>query len=100
MAKVTLKPDEEKWVNSKWGLIRQAQMIADEANNRWKRINSEINDYLNRSGVEDIKQRTRIKGESIPLKDALETGKWHSGNAQRHIDDLMLFLKLKEMEIL
>lgn len=100
MAKVTLKPDEEKWVNSKWGLIRQAQMIADEANNRWKRINSEINDWLNRGGVEDIKQRTKIKSESIPLKDALETGKWHSGNAQRHIDDLMLFLKLKEMEIL
>lgn len=100
MAKLALKPDEEKWVHSKWGMIRQSQMIADEANNRWKRINSELNDYLNRSGVEDIKQRTKIKGESIALKDALETGKWHSANAQRHIDDMMLFLKMKELELL
>jgi hypothetical protein len=38
-----------------------------------------------------------MKSESLPLKDALDTGKWHSANAQRHIDDLHLFLKMKEL---
>jgi len=59
-----------------------------------------INVYLDQSGIVDIVQRARIKGESLPLKDALEKGKWHAQNAQRHIDDLMLFLKMKELGVL
>jgi hypothetical protein len=92
--------DEVKWIELKWALVRESSQLADEANKRWKRINAEINKYMDDSGVTDIVQRNKIKSESLPLKDALAVGKWHSENAQRHIDDVQLFIKMKEVGLL
>lgn len=92
--------DSRQWVNLKWGRIRKSQQLADQADAEWNRINKEINDYMDRMGITDPVQRANTKGESLALKDALAVGNWHSRNAERHIHDLNLFLKLKELDIL
>jgi hypothetical protein len=98
--KLQLNEEAQRWLRLKWGKIRKSQAAADKAGNEWNVINDAINRYLDESGETDIVQRTSIKSKSIPLKDALDTGKWHSAEAQRHIDDVNLFLRLKELEIL
>lgn len=95
-----LKKDEKEWLRLKWVKIRKSQQTADQSSNNWNRINGEINRYLDESGVVDVVQRSKIKSESLALKDALEIGKWHSAEAQRHIDDVQLFLRMKEMGVL
>jgi hypothetical protein len=101
--------DEVKWINLKWSEIRKAQILADEANSRWKRINAEINakhsaESARREERGDFPltdlMKAKDKEASLPLKDALSVGNWHSRNAERHIHDLNLFLKMKEMGLL
>lgn len=91
---------EREWVSRKWALIRASQQAADKCNNDWQRINAEIIDYLDRSHVTDWLERIRIKSQSLSLDDALTSGRWHAQNAQRHIDDVQLFLRLKELGLL
>lgn len=91
---------EKDWVRRKWQLIRQSQQKADAANAKWEKLTDEINSYLDRKGEADIVQRDRIKSESLALRDALESGGWHSRNAERHIHDVQLFLKIKELGVL
>lgn len=94
-----LDPAERRWVKLKWAEIRAAQQKADAANNDWKRISGEINQYLNDSGITDIVQRVRIKSESLPLKEALAVGDWHSRNAERHLLDLQVFLQARALGV-
>lgn len=91
---------EKRWLRRKWEKIRESQRLADEADIKWKEIGAALNEYLDRKFITDIVQRTKIKAESIALKDALETGKWHSRNAERHIHDVSLFIKLRELDVL
>lgn len=95
-----LKPDEKEWLRLKWIKIRKSQQTADQSSNNWNRVNGEINRYLDDSGITEVVQRAKIKSESLALKDALETGKWHANEAQRHIDDVQLFLRMKELGVL
>lgn len=95
-----LKADEQKWLRLKWQKVRKSQQIADRSSNNWNRINDEINRYLDDSGVVDVVQRSKIKSDSLALKDALEVGKWHSAEAQRHIADVQLFLQMRELGVL
>jgi len=97
------------WVRRKWALIRESQQMADVANKEWKRINEHINA---RHDATDLQRRrtgqapltdlskAEDKAASLPLTDAMATGDWHSRNAERHIHDVQLFLKLKELELL
>jgi hypothetical protein len=100
---------EVQWVLKKWSEIRQAQRMADKANNDWKTINAAINDKHVREDMRRAEQgqfpltdlmKAQAKEASLPLKDALSTGSWHSRNAERHIADVNLFLKMKEMGLL
>lgn len=91
---------EREWVSKKWALIRHSQQQADKCNADWQRINAEINDYMDRSHITDWLQRVRVKSESLSLQDALVTGRWFAENAQRHIDDVQLFLRLRETGLL
>lgn len=95
-----MSPDERAWVQAKWAAIRKAQQAADKANNEWAEQNDALNEWLTRMQVTDPLQRAQRKGENLLLKDALATGSWHARNAERHIHDLQLFLKLKEMSLL
>lgn len=95
-----LTGDERRWVAAKWRLIRRSQTLADKASNDWEKVNAEVNDFLERSGITDPILAARQKVESLELQDAYETGKWHAQNAQRHIDDLSLFLQMKELGLL
>lgn len=95
-----MPPDQKKWVQAKWAAIRKAQQKADEANNNWSQVNDGINEWLTGMQITDPVQRAKIKGESLELKDALSTGSWHARNAERHIHDLQLYLKLIEMGLL
>jgi hypothetical protein len=97
---IELKKDEKEWLRLKWLKIRKSQQTADQSSNNWNRINGEINRYLDESGERDVVQRTKIKSESLALKDALEVGKWHSAEAERHIADVQLFLQMKELGVL
>lgn len=99
-AGIVFSENERRWIKLKWAEIRSAQQLADKANANWKRVNDEVNDWLDRTGEHDVVQRNRIKGESLALKDALSVGNWHSRNAERHMQDLLTYLKLKEMELL
>jgi len=99
-ALVPMEDGERQWVQLKWKSIREAQARADEAGNRWRRLNSELNEYLDRQGINDIVQRDKIKSTSLSLRDAMDTGKWHSGEAMRHIADVQLFLQMKSLGVL
>lgn len=92
--------DQRRWVKLKWERIRKSQQIADSSSREWNQLSDAINRYMDESGIVDIVQRARVKGESLPLAEAFERGKWHAAEAQRHIDDLQLFLRLKEMGLL
>lgn len=96
---VSMTPEERTWLRLKWTEIRKAQTTADEANSKWQEVNGALNRWLDESGIIDVVQREKIKGESLALKGALDVGKWHSSNAQRHIADVQLFLQLKQMGI-
>jgi hypothetical protein len=103
---VALDSTERQWIDRKWALIRKSQQQADAANNTWNRINDAINEHPRRPAprradrgdfpLTDL-MKAQAKSASLPLKDALDTGNWHSRNAERHIQDVMLFLKLKEL---
>lgn len=95
-----MSPDEKAWVHAKWAAIRKAQQKADQSNNDWASLNDSLNEYLTGMQITDPVQRAKIKGENLGLKDALSTGGWHARNAERHIHDLQLFLKMKEMGLL
>jgi hypothetical protein len=108
VSEIELSELERKWINRKWELIRTSQRKADEANNEWNRINDEINDKHRRESLRRMQtgqfpltdlMKATDKSASLPLQDALATGNWHSRNAERHIQDVMLFLKLKELGI-
>lgn len=97
---IALSPSEHEWLTAKWALIRKSQAVADKASNDWNRINDEIVSFLDRARITDVVQRARRKQESLALQDAYDVGSWHSRNAQRHIDDVQLFLQLKILELL
>jgi hypothetical protein len=97
MAKIKLLPAETNWIKAKWAKIRASQTKADEAGNEWTEMNALLNA---RYRDEDPVQKAKLKGANLALKDALDVGKWHSAEAQRHIDDVSLFLRLRELEIL
>lgn len=98
--RLNLGPDEQRFVIAKWKTIRQAQQDADRAYNNWTRILAEINDYLDRSNIREPLGRVRVLSESLALRDAVEAVDWRQRHAQRHIADLNLFLKMKELEVL
>jgi hypothetical protein len=106
---IQLSTMEREWIDKKWALIRDSQRRADAANNTWNRINDEINDKHARESQRRIDRgdfpmtdlmKVQAKSASLPLRDALDTGNWHSRNAERHIHDLDLFLKMKELGLL
>lgn len=98
--KLRLNEEALRWLRLKWGRIRKSQQMADKANNEWNEANAEFREWLDRMGIEDPVQRAKRKSENLRLKEALDVGKWHAAEAQRHIDDVNLFLKLKELEVL
>lgn len=108
-ALVELTPDEQVWLKRKWALIRRSQQLADAASATWNEINESIkvkhrreNERREESGFfpkTDL-MIAQEKSASLPLKDALATHAWHANEAQRHIDDVNLFLRMKEMGIL
>jgi hypothetical protein len=98
--RIRLEHLEHLWIKQKWEIIRKSQTAADQADRDWNDLNDALNTKLDAEGVTDIVQRDRTKGASLALKSSLDTGKWHAGNAQRHIDDVSLFVKLRELEIL
>lgn len=104
-----LSPVDREWIKRKWTLIRQSQIKADAANIQWNRINDEINDKHRRESERRAERgefpltdlmKVQDKSASIPLRDAYDTGIWHSRNAERHIHDVQLFLQLKTLELL
>lgn len=114
MATISQRPvgwsdQEVLWVRRKWALIRESQQAADVADKEWRRINELINAkhdatdiQRKRSGQGALTDLTKAedKTSSLPLGDALATGNWHARNAERHIHDVTLFLKLKELNVL
>ena len=105
---IDLTATEKEWVKRKWSLIRASQQKADKANADWNRINDEINHKHEREDVRRAERRdfpltdlmkAQAKSASLPLRDALDTGNWHSRNAERHLLDLQVFLKMKELGV-
>jgi hypothetical protein len=72
MAVVT---DEQylQWLHAQ---MREAVRETQRLDGVWKQLNAELNDLLDRQGETDIVQRTKVKGQSIALSDALNGGKW------------------------
>lgn len=97
---IKLTPDEQTWLRKKWANIRESQQRADRSSREWNKLNDEMNDYLRRSGITDMVQKDKIKSQNLSMKGALATHAWHAGEAQRHIDDVNLFLRMKELGVL
>lgn len=91
--------NERTWMRRKWEIIRDAQRQADKAINQWRLLSDEVIDYLDRSSITDPVQRARIKGENLRLTDLFTLGQWYRNEARAHMEDLNLFLRLKEMGI-
>lgn len=98
--KLELTSIEKRWVTRKWEVIREAQQKADTAGRDWARLSDEINTYLDGSKITDPLQRARVRAESLALAEAFASGEWFADEARRHIDDLSLFLQMKEHELL
>lgn len=94
---ITLTDMERRWLDAKWAKIRASQEKADAAGNQWTELNEAVKDWLKRSRISDPVQVAKIKGLNLELKDALSTHAWHAMEASRHIADLQLFLKMKEL---
>lgn len=92
--------NEQEWIRLKWQIIRDAMQTADKAIDRWRRLSAEVNDYLDRKGITDMVQRSKIRGENLSLGEALSTCDWYRAEAQVHMDDLSLYLRLKERGLL
>lgn len=88
------------WLRAKWRNIRESQQKADRAARDWSSLNDAVNRWLRDHYIDDPVQVTKIKGENLGLKDALSSHRWHSDEAQRHIDDVNLFLRMKELGVL
>lgn len=99
-SKINLSSAEQEWLRKKWSNIRESQQKADRSSREWSRLNEAMNEYLDQSGITDIVQRDRVKGQNLSMKGALATHAWHAGEAQRHIDDVNLFLRMKELGVL
>lgn len=104
-----LTEGERLWVLERWKLIRESQNAADRANKVWHEINDAIKskhhkeDQRRFAGGRPPKtdlQKAEEKKASLALRDALDTGNWHSRNAERLTHDVTLFLRLKELGIL
>jgi predicted 2-oxoglutarate/Fe(II)-dependent dioxygenase YbiX len=91
---------ERRWIKLKWAEIRKAQALADASNSKWKSVNAEINAYLDAHNILDVVERDRTKRESLALKEALSAGRWHADNAVRHIHDVNLFLRMRELGVM
>lgn len=100
MSRLKLAEADRKWLRLKWARIRASQQRADRAGTEWTRLNDALNEMLDRSGEYDIVQRDKVKGMNLTLKGHLSTHKWHAEESQRHIDDVNLFLRMKELEVL
>jgi hypothetical protein len=98
--KLNLTETDRYWVELKWNKIRTSQMKADESNNEWHAINDAMKVWLRDMNETDPVQIDRIKSKNLALADALAVGKWHAAEAERHIADVTLFLRLKELEML
>jgi hypothetical protein len=95
-----LDQTEREWVTAKWRLIRESQQQADEASNRWEQLAAEVDDYMDRSGLADPLARARVREENLALAEFFAAGRWFGQVAQRHIDDMDLFLRMKELGLL
>lgn len=108
-SQISLRPEEQEWLRKKWSKIRSSQQKADAASNEWNAINDAVK---RKFAAEDRRREERgefpltdlmkaqAKSASLPLKDALATHKWHAEESQRHIDDVNLFLRMKELGVL
>lgn len=97
---VHLTPVDRKWMRAKWQLIRESQIAADKANNEWKAMNESVNEWLDTMAVTDPLQRAQRKSTNLALSESLSTGNWHARNAERHIHDVNLFLRMRELGVL
>lgn len=97
---VELTEEERTWVQLKWKKIRTSQQAADKAGNEWNKLNRSIDKFLDDSNIHDVVQRSHRKKESLALQDAYDAGKWHSAESMRHIADVDLFLKMRELGVL
>ena len=92
--------NDREWITRKWTIIRDAQQKADKAVNDWRKLSDEVNDWMDRTGLTDPLQRAKVKGENLTLNDLFALGQWYGKEAQRHIDDVNLFLHLKQVGLL
>lgn len=97
---ILLAEKDREWIQAKWRIIREYHTKADAAVNKWRRISDEVNDYLDSKGVTDVYERSRYRLDSLALRDALEVSTWHRNEANAHIADVNLFLRLKELGLL
>lgn len=100
LSQIKLQSEEQEWLRKKWRNIRESQQKADRSSREWSRLNEAMNEYLDQSGITDIVQRDKVKGQNLSMKGALATHAWHAAEAQRHIDDVNLFLRMKELGVL
>lgn len=92
--------EEMTWLHRKWAIIRRSQTQADRAVNDWRKLSDEVNDYMDRSGILDPLQRSKVKRENLRLMDLSELGAFYRREASAHCQDVYLFLRLKEMGVL
>lgn len=76
-----LNADHVLYIDRMWRRLREANLHTMRLDAEWNKINDELNDYLDRKGVQDVVQRTKMKGENLALADALAGGNWWRAKA-------------------
>lgn len=72
----------EEYLRSLQKYMQEAVKKTQRYDAKWNKLNDEIDDYLNRSGITDLQQRSEIKMASLPLQDAFGAGKWWREKSQ------------------
>lgn len=62
-------------------LMQEAVRETQRLDAKWNKLNDEVNEYLKKSGVTDVVQVDRIKGENLALADAFGGGNWWRAKA-------------------
>lgn len=83
------EPTLSQWTVDAVRALRRANLKASNASEQWNKLNAEWNQMADDNGWHDIVDRTKRKGENLPLKAAMDTWSFWEREAKRHADSIL-----------
>ena len=77
--------------------LRQAMQKASEASAHWEQVSAEVNDWMDRSGMTDIVERTGVRDKNLTLKSAFSKATFWQQECIRFASAVSALKDFKEM---